>query len=357
MPKYCTRCGRPLEEGEICTCQQTAAAAAPQTAVAEPAQPDSTDAIPQKPGTDAGYESPTPASTGAYDAQGRAPYQEQYGMPRQTPPAYGAPQTPPPYGAQTPTYGAPQTPPSYGPAQGQQAPPPYPGQMPLPPMPPRRPGKVGVFFHNVGSLIGAFFKKPVDMVQAATRHEDMGIGFFFAGVNALFVALFFGIIFSQVGSLVDHLIGGMGSMFGYGGFSLPFLPFFLSGLVMAILGYFLLCGLTFLVGKIGKGQVSLKGTFAAMGVSTFPVTLCMALAILLAFLIPDWSIYVAIFALFVWVMCSYQASRVCAKVEDNKLYFLYPLAFLIMFLITAFISMKMLGWAMTQIQMINSSLW
>lgn len=351
MPRFCTRCGKPLEEGEICSCQQPVAAGhfedMPQTAAEA--------AAPEPPAPE------NPSQTGAYDAPAKPPYQEQYGMPGQAP-SYGGPEmpphpaAPPPYAGQgLPPQGAP-TPP-YGAAQPQPGAPAYPGQMP-PAQAPRPTRSAGVFFHNIGNLIAGFFKKPVDMIRAATEHQDMGIGFFFAGVNALFVALFMGVFISRLGAILSGLVGGMSSYWGYGmSMSLPFLPFFFSGLVMAVLGYFLLSLLTFLVGKIGKGSVSLKGTFAALGVSTFPSTLCMALAIVLALLIPDWSLYVAVFALLLWVMYSYQASSVCTKIGENKNYFLYPLAFLVMFLFTAFVTFKILGWAMMQIQISGSGLW
>ena len=335
MP-YCTNCGKPLMEGEICSCQQ-------------PAQPPMMTAQKEEPVSSPSADEMGQAPQNQYDAPEQTPYEEYYGTPSdgqqsQQGPSYGGPQGE--------GYG-------YSGGNGQPAGQPlYPGQMPpQQTYQPHQPGKVGIFFRNVGNLISAFFKKPSDMVKAATEHQDVGMGFFFAGVNALFVALFLGVFVSRLGAIMADLMGaGLGSFMGIG-MSLPFFPFFLCGLVMAVIGYFLLCGLTFLMGKICKSQVNFKGVLAAMGVSTFPATICILLATILALLIPDWSLYISIAALAFWMMNSYHAARIAIQADDNKTYFLYPLAFIIMFIITSYITFQLLGWAILQISFTSSGLW
>ena len=111
------------------------------------------------------------------------------------------------------------------------------------------------------------------------------------------------------------------------------------------------------MGKICKSQVNFKGVLAAMGVSTFPATICILLATILALLIPDWSLYISIAALAFWMTNSYHAARIAIQADDNKTYFLYPLAFIIMFIITSYITFQLLGWAILQISFTSSGLW
>ena len=191
MAKFCNQCGRPLQEGEVCTCQapkQDKVNAAPQGQPAQygqapQGQPAQYGQAPQ--GQPAQYGQAPQGQPAQY---GQAPQgQPQYGQAPQGQPQYGqAPQGQPQYGGQPygqPQYGGPQ----YGAPQA-----------------PKQPGAAGVYMKGLwGTIIGSY-KKPAGTLANLAVSAKAPVVFGILGIQTLF----FSLIFLFAGFKVNSLAGG-----------------------------------------------------------------------------------------------------------------------------------------------------
>ena len=200
MAKFCNQCGRPLQEGEVCTCQapkQDKVNSAPQGQPAQYGQ------APQ--GQPAQYGQAPQGQPAQY---GQAPQgQPQYGQAPQGQPQYGqAPQGQPQYGQAPqgqPQYGqAPQGQPQYGGQPYGQ--PQYGGPQYGAPQAPKQPGAAGVYMKGLwGTIIGSY-KKPAGTLANLAVSAKAPVVFGILGIQTLF----FSLIFLFAGFKVNSLAGG-----------------------------------------------------------------------------------------------------------------------------------------------------
>ncbi|QNM05618.1 hypothetical protein [Qiania dongpingensis] len=222
MAKFCSQCGRPLNEGEICTCQQqkTQAPQTPPAAAEErqaPIQPDKegqqTNA--QQPnqgqfyGNQQGYTQQPNQGQPYGNQQGYAqqpnqgqPYGNQQGYTQH--PNQGQPYVNQQGYTQQPNQGQP-----YGnqqgyaqqPGQGQ----PYGG-----PQAPKQPGAAGVYVKGLWGTILDAFKKPAgtlgNLAAAGKSHVIFGL----LGIQVVLFALMFAFFGFKINSMVSKYSYGLG---------------------------------------------------------------------------------------------------------------------------------------------------
>lgn len=257
MAGFCTHCGKPLADGEICACQQQKAA--------EPAQV-----------------SVTAASASAPPVV--APVQQS------------------------------ETPGSQIPSQA-----PNPGGIPSPvPTPKQVPSPVSNYFKELWQQVVSYAKAPMATAQKAYQKGDPKFGGVYAGITALISGF---LAMSLVGALLSSFMRGLGignlwSDYGAPQLNLfgPFMTFF----VFAAALYFATCGVISLIGVISKQKVSFTGLMAAVGLHTLPTTCVGVLALLFSFFAPSIAIFLLIANLIVWSITSYDLAKTVCPVQGNK---------------------------------------
>lgn len=312
MAKFCSQCGKPLQEGEICTCQQQAGAAlkaavplkkpVPPKEAPAPAQsspqghgqvppqggPQGHGQVPLQGGPQGHGQVPPQGAPGGY---GQVPPQGGPGGYGQVPPqggpgGYG--QVPPQggpggYGQVPPQYGYGQVPPQGGPqGYGQ----PYGG-----PQGPRQPNAAGIYMKGLWGTILDAWKKPAETLSNMAETGKAPVVLGICGIQALlfsFIFMFFGI---KVNSLATSAARG----FGYSGsakvVSTPSLFFvtLLAGIcVLACWGAFAM-----LFGSRGEKRMNYiqgLGVAAAKALAQMPFTAVTALIVLIFPIVSNYDV-------------------------------------------------------------------
>lgn len=192
MAKFCSYCGRPLQDGEVCTCQSGVQAGQSQ------------------PGQGQSYSQAGPAGQGQpYGQAGQGqPYGQAgqpYGQAGQGQPygQYGQAGQGQPYGQAGQPYGQPGQGQPYGqygqPGQGQ----PY-GQYGQGQPQPKQPGAGSAYFKELWGCIGGGLKKPADKFSSMTKKPNAPVLWGVLGIQSVFFAL----IFLFMGIKINGLTGG-----------------------------------------------------------------------------------------------------------------------------------------------------
>ncbi len=306
MP-YCTKCGRPIQENEVCTCQAAAQPvenpqyaqpeAAPQQAYAAPQQPYG---APQQP-----YAAPQ---------QPYAAPQQPYGAPQQP---YGAPQQP--YGAPQQPYGAPQQP--YGAPQQPYGAPPKPAN---------------TLINDIINVIVTFFKNPAEAKTLAVKDGKLTIPAVLLGLYA-FVTMFvtwlsFNSITLSTWRTVKEAYGDYLNESGmkYGKitkeiFNVPGLLF--AGLLTAVVFVGILLLVRFAMSKIaGSSEGDFKSGLVVVSLYSIPATALVFLACICSFFSLGLCLILSVLAsLFMLVSVLTDTARINAtQLESGKWLFIFP---------------------------------
>ena len=311
---FCTKCGRPLQENEVCNCQAAAQPvenpqyaqpqAAPQQQYAAPQQPY---AAPQQP-----YGAPQ-QPYGAPQQPYGAP-QQPYGAPQQP---YGAPQQP--YGAPQQPYGAPQQP--YGAPYGAPAKP------------------ANTFFSDLLKVIVTFFKNPAEAKALAAKDGKIGIPAVLLGLYAFVTIFVTWLTFNSITLSAWNTAKDLAKEYGgsvkdmgmkYGDitkeiFSVPGLMF--AGLLTAVIFVGILLLVRFAMCKIvGSNEGDFKSGLVAVSLYSIPATALVFLACLCSFFsFALCLILSALASVFMLVSVITDTARLNAdKLESGKWLFIFP---------------------------------
>ncbi len=279
MAKFCSQCGRPLQDGEVCTCGQQTGAAQKTAVPLEKKAPGQTP--PQ----------------GGQQAYGQVPPQggPGYGqVPPQGGPGYGQvpPQGGPGYG-QVPPQGGPgygQVPPQGGPGYGQVPPQGQPygygqggpqgyGQPYGGPQAPPQPNAAGIYIKGLWGTIVDTWKKPADTLSGMAEAGKAPVIFGICGIQSLlfsFIFMFFGI---KVNSAVSRASGGMVSVKVVSTPTLFFVTLLASLCILACWG-----AVAMLFGSRGNKRMNFMqglGVAAAKALAQMPFTALTALVVLI----------------------------------------------------------------------------
>ena len=282
MAKFCSQCGRPLQEGEICTCGQQVGDA--QKTVAFQGQP------PQGSAQVYGQVPPqgAPAGPGQVPPQGGSGQVPPQGGPGQGgPQIYGQvpPQGGPQMYGQVPPQGGPQmygqVPPQGGPQMYGQVPPqggpqmygqPGYGQPYGGPQAPRQPGAAGVYMKGLWGTIMEAWKKPADTLSGMAAAAKVPVVMGILGIQVVL----FSLIFLFFALRVNSLAGGKAM-----DTPLMFLMALLAGAgVLAVYGVF---AMVFTKGIAKKDMTYMQGlgVAAAKALAQMPFTALTALLVLI----------------------------------------------------------------------------
>ena len=312
MAKFCSQCGRPLKEGEVCTCQTGGAQAPEQAAAQEPvkeAEAAQAQGNPYGAPNSQAQGNPNPYGTPNGQAQGN-PYGAPNSQPQGNPNPYGAPngqEQGNPYGmpngqAQGNPYGAPngQQGNPYGMPNGQAQGNPYgmPNGQPYgapygqPGQAPKAPNAAGEYMKGLWGTILDSWKKPASTLSEMTKAGKPSVIFGALGAQLLFFCLIFMFFGIKVNSAVSRASGGYLS---YKIVSTPMLFFaaLLGGAaVFAVWG-----ALAMAFGKKPMTYMQGLGAAAAKALAQLPFTAVTALFVLIFPLTSGYSVNAVPFAL------------------------------------------------------------
>lgn len=106
---------------------------------------------------------------------------------------------------------------------------------------------------------------------------------------------------------------------------MPYGLIFLLVFLLSAAVYFAMCAMGLLLGRVMGKKPSFKALMASIGVSSLPSAILMAAAILCSFLWLPLGLFLAAATLFTWVINTYTAIKVTLDVTDSKLSIYYGL--------------------------------
>lgn len=319
MAKFCSQCGRPLQEGEICTCQSQKKEAAQTPLQNQAAQ--NAQAQPQSQPVQSGPVPPQgqPGQSGPVPPQGQPVQNGQFQggqiPPQGNPYGYGQGQqaqggpVPPQYHA---PYGNPQGAPyGYGqgqPMQGGQIPPQYggnpygngqPGQQPYgAPQAPKQPGAAGIYMKGLWGTILDAYKKPAGTLANLASSGKTAVILGILGIQTILFSLIFLFLGFKLNSLAKSMSGGYLSVKVVNTPSLFFIALLGGAAVLAVWALVVML-FAKAMGKKKMTYMQGLGVSAAKALAQMPFTALTALVVLIFPLVSDYdpNVFTMLFAM------------------------------------------------------------
>ena len=338
MP-YCTKCGRPLQDNEICSCQAQPTQnpqyaqpeAAPQQQYAAPQQqyaaPQQQYAAPQQQYAAPQQQYAAPQQQYAAPQQQYAAPQQQYAAPQQQ---YAAPQQQ--YAAPQQQYAAPQQ--QYAAPQQQYAPQqPYGAPYGAPAKP------ANTFFNDALNVIVTFFKNPAEAKTLAAKDGKLVIPAALLGVYAFFTMLVTWLTFNSITLSTWNMLKDQAKKYGgsikdlgmkYGDITKEiFNPIGLmfAGLLIAALFIGILLLVRFGMSKIaGSEGGDFKSGLVEISLYSIPATALVFLACVFSFFSMTMClIFSALASVFLLVSILTNTAKINAdKLDSGKWLFIFP---------------------------------
>lgn len=286
MARFCSQCGKPLEEGQVCDCQEQNRRNA-----IEPVQKevDQSAAAPQ-------------AAAGT------------------VPPQQGAVPVPPDFGAyQGGMQQQPQNPQGY-----QQVPL---GAQPYYQQQVAAPSAWNLYFKRLGSLIKCIFKAPATAVSTLVKQKDYPVAWGIAGVNSVVFAL---MVIAFCNRICDG-VGNFGALFGMSGlfgFEFPYGRIFFTSLIGSFAAVMLfICITMFFVKVVYRREMGFTAGLCVAAGFSIPVVLFNFAAMVFVFLWPPMAMFLYSCGVIFSYFFGYQGIKAASGLEDNKLLYCSALTF------------------------------
>jgi hypothetical protein len=280
---YCTKCGRFLQDGEICTCETSPAG--------------------------------NPA-TGNPSVQEQAPT---------TAASVAAPGVQPAYPQQTYQQAPAQ--------QGFQ----QPVQFSFEPQPaaPAAPNAFVVYLRVLVECVKSYFKDSTRTMGQAAAHQDIRNGLTIAGVHALLSGLF---LMTFIGTLIRPIVSALSRSLGVIAASLltgraavstsigiPYPLILLLGFVLTGAAYFGVAAVGLVIGAITHKKTTYLSLLASVGVACLPAAIILAVATVFAAFWAPGGLFLGMAALFTYLIATYSAVKVTLDVADSSISLYYGL--------------------------------
>lgn len=261
MAKFCTRCGRPLEEGEVCSCSQEAVQVQPAAAAQTE---ESTQAATTEQPAQATEES-AQAATAEQPAQETAQTQQN---------AQPQAATQNQQNAQSQQF-----------QQSQQAQQNQQFQQ-------TQQAVKGVLARTLGTFLN-ILKHPVTAGRDVILAGDAVSSMVLIALQAILSTIFGVVAAKKIYSVVSMFIGGFSSLFGsYGDVKMPYVKIIFGTLVLSIVLSFVLVVLLFLANMIIKNTLSFKQMLGAAAIRSSVASLATLIAIIVFLISPTAGILV-----------------------------------------------------------------
>lgn len=279
MARFCSQCGKPLEEGQTCDCQEQSRRNAVETMQKEAGQ---SAAAPQV-------------------AAGTVP------PPQGVPPDFGAYQggmQPPPQNPQVPQ-----------------------GAQPYYQQPKAAPSAGSLYFKRLGSLIKCIFKAPATAVNTLVKQKDYPVAWGIAIVNSVVFAL-------MVIAFCNRICEGAGNfsalfgMSGLYGFDFPYGRVFFTSLIGSFAAVMLfVCIALFFVKVVYRREMGFTAGLCVAAGFSVPVVLFNFAALVFVFLWPPMAMFLYGSGMIFSYFFGYQGIKAASGLEDNQLLYCSALTF------------------------------
>mgnify|MGYP000865444229 CR=1 FL=1 len=187
------------------------------------------------------------------------------------------------------------------------------------------------FFESMWSIVKMFAKNPIDTIVNTAKTDDIKVGLFFVGVQALIASLTAIILVNRISSSIFGLLFGTMSLFG-SRFDISYFSIFIKVILAVAVQYFLLIGLFYLGSKfIAKKTGSVKTLMATLGISTIPMTASLLVSLVVGLIVPMVIFYIMIFGIVCSIMLNYISLRESYEISENKAAYIVPLSYLVYF--------------------------
>lgn len=280
MAKFCTKCGRPLQEGEICNCQTVVNNTMPsESQMEQNAELSQKDEVAGRQQSD------------SQQAQEEANYQYQ---PRQS--ASSA-----------------------------------------------QPSQVGAFFQRLFSNILLLLKEPVTMGREFVKSADITMALSFVVIQGLLSGLFGLVVESKVSSYISSMLGWAGELLGTSSMEMPYAKVFFGTVAISVILTVILAALLWAVNMIFKNQVSFQEMLCEAAMRSICIIPVAIIAVILLLLNPAIGI-VVFFSANIWgIVVISQINPVRDESRNNFIPLALYLAFFVFMLISCYLMYKCVG--------------
>ena len=281
MAKFCTKCGRPLQEGEICNCQTVVNnTMPPETQMEQNAESS------QKGEVTAGGQ-----QSDSQQAQEQANYQYQ---PRQSAPS-------------------------------------------------AQPSQAGAFFQRLFSNILLLLKEPATMGKEFVKSADIMMALSFIVIQGLLSGLFGLVVESKVSSYISSMLGWASELFGTSSMEMPYAKAFFGTVAISVILTVILAALLWAVNMIFKNQVSFQEMLCEAAMRSICIIPVAIIAVILLLLNPVIGI-VVFFSANIWgIVVISQINPVRDESRNNFIPLALYLAFFVFMLISCYLMYKCVG--------------
>lgn len=180
--------------------------------------------------------------------------------------------------------------------------------------------------NNYINIVKGIFTKPSDIIKEYAKADNFVLGIIAIIINCIIsgLCLYF---------IIDKAFGGLLGLFGgynsllTGNYSLPFGKIFFMGLFcMAV--WFAICALIIFVGAnpILKDKMSIKDSFALVGVCSIFTTLTTLCALIFSFISAKFSIIILLLGALFYLTYLYQGLSDITSINKNRLVYVYTFA-------------------------------
>lgn len=275
MSKFCTKCGRPLEEEEICTCQN--------------------EQVVQQSAEEAQLQYQQTVENG----------QEQFAQSGKDEQAHFTQQ------------------PIQQVQSQQQA----------------TPSDFSLYLKRFWTVATKTVKSPASMLGAFAKANDFKVGLGFVGVNAVIFSLFIVILFGKIDSAFSNLsslLGTIGSLNFGSGLKFPLAKIFFVTLILTFCGACVLAALLLFFTKvIFKYNTSYKQMLCVASAKSLASAPFSLLACIVIFIVPSWSLYVISFGTILGYFYVAVAMKGTGVVDEDKLTYILFFSFAAMVVVSA----------------------
>lgn len=280
MAKFCTKCGRPLQEGEICNCQTVVNNMMPsELQMEQNAELSQKDEVAGRQQSD------------SQQAQEQATYQYQ---PRQSAPA-------------------------------------------------AQPSQAGAFFQRLFANILLLLKEPVTMGRKFVQSADIAMALSFIVIQGLLSGLFGIAVESKVSSYISSMLGWAGELLGASSMEMPYAKAFFGTVAISVLLSVLLAVFLLAVNLIFHNQVSFPEMLCEAAMRSICIIPVAIIAVILLLLNPAIGI-VIFFSANIWgIVVISQINPVRDESRNNFIPLALYLAFFVFMLISCYLMYKCVG--------------
>lgn len=192
----------------------------------------------------------------------------------------------------------------------------------------------GKFCMNMLGLFKRFLKSPADLIKLVAKNQDFKAGLFYAAIQCILTSLAVLLFVNKGVGAISSIFGvsSYSSIFSLN-VDIPYLSIFFKTLVFMMVQFFLLAGIIFGIGKIFKGGNSFAGVIGVIGVSSIPVSLAILASVLFAFVYPSIILLLLVFGIFMSLLVVTAGVSEALQIKENNIIYVISISYFAYYLL------------------------